>query len=138
MSLNDRDRETILTLADNDMNVTVTAKKMYMNRNTVVYRLDKIKGKTGLDPRCFYDLLKLLEMASANASKTNADKIRSMSDAELAEFLDQVNDCPCFACCNNVDRCRRNNAPEPVCKRHYLDWLGEKAALNDSGKQKEG
>ena len=24
-----------------------------------------------------------------------------MSDKDMAEFLDQVNDCPCFVCCNN-------------------------------------
>lgn len=56
---------------------------------------------------------------------TNADKIRSMSDGELAEFLGRVDDCPCTACCNNLHRCRRNNAPEPVCKRHYWEWLKE-------------
>lgn len=58
---------------------------------------------------------------------TNADKIRSMSEEELAEFLDKVDDCACFACCNNLYSCRRNNHFEPVCKRHYLDWLMEEA-----------
>lgn len=57
---------------------------------------------------------------------TNADRIRAMTDAELAEFLDRVNDFPCEACCGNLDQCRRNNAPEPVCKRHYLEWLKER------------
>ncbi len=55
--------------------------------------------------------------------KTNADRIRAMSDEELAEFLEKVHDFPCEACCDNMERCLRNNAPEPVCKRHYLDWL---------------
>lgn len=56
---------------------------------------------------------------------TNADKIRSMSDEELADFLDRVDKNPCDACCNNLSRCRRNNAIEPICKGHYLDWLRE-------------
>ncbi|MCM1220536.1 MAG: DUF551 domain-containing protein [Lachnospiraceae bacterium] len=59
-------------------------------------------------------------------SVTNADAIRSMTDEELAEFLDRVNSDPCEACCNNLYWCRRNNAPEPICKRHYLSWLKDK------------
>ena len=58
---------------------------------------------------------------------TNADRIRTMSDQALAEFLGLVHIDPCGACCNNFDRCRRNNAFEPDCKRHYLDWLREDA-----------
>lgn len=56
---------------------------------------------------------------------TNADRIRTMSDQALAEFLESVHLDPCGACCNNFERCRRNNAPEPDCKRHYVDWLEE-------------
>lgn len=56
---------------------------------------------------------------------TNADKMRHMTDEELADFFDCVNHDPCEACCNNLYWCRRNNALEPVCKRHFLDWLKE-------------
>ena len=56
-------------------------------------------------------------------TRTNADRIRAMSDEELAEFLDGVHGFPCEACCDNLSLCRRNNAMEPICKRHYLDWL---------------
>ena len=58
---------------------------------------------------------------------TNGDRIRAMNDEELKDFLEQVQDFPCTACCNNLSRCRRNNAPEPVCKYHFLDWLREDA-----------
>ena len=58
---------------------------------------------------------------------SNAERVRSMSDEELADFLDRVHLCPCEACCSNLSRCRRNNAPEPVCKRHYLEWFKEAA-----------
>ena len=60
--LDQQQQNTLLALAESDMNVTAVAKKMYLNRNTVVYRLDRIKAKTGLDPRRFYDLVKLLEL----------------------------------------------------------------------------
>lgn len=56
---------------------------------------------------------------------TNGDRIRIMSNEELAAFLDKVTDFPCNSCCGNLDRCLRNNAPEPICKYHYLVWLME-------------
>lgn len=55
----------------------------------------------------------------------NIDKIRAMSETEMADFLEKVHDLPCVSCCNNYYWCRRNNAPEPICKRHILDWLKE-------------
>ena len=58
---------------------------------------------------------------------TNADRIRDMSDEELAEFLKRVHVDPCSACCDNLYWCRRNNAPEPVCKNHFLEWLQQPA-----------
>lgn len=54
---------------------------------------------------------------------TNADRIRDMSDEELAEFLKRVHVDPCSACCDNLYWCRRNNAPEPVCQKHFFKWL---------------
>lgn len=59
--------------------------------------------------------------------KTNADVVREMTDDELVDFLHRVSTFPCEACCNNSRWCRRNNAPEPVCERHYKDWLKEEA-----------
>ena len=58
---------------------------------------------------------------------TNADKIRAMSDEELVTFLERVHDNPCDACCGNGGQCRRNNAPEPVCQKHFLKWLQQPA-----------
>ena len=58
---------------------------------------------------------------------TNADRIRGMTDEELAAFLERVHVDPCSACCDNLYWCRRNNAPEPVCKNHFLKWLQQPA-----------
>jgi carbohydrate diacid regulator len=41
------------------MNITDTAKKIYVHRNTLLYRLEKIKQYTGLDPKKFGDALQL-------------------------------------------------------------------------------
>lgn len=56
---------------------------------------------------------------------TNFETIKAMDVERFADFLEKVHGFPCEACCNNLNQCRRNNAPEPICKRHYLDWLKE-------------
>ena len=58
---------------------------------------------------------------------SNADRIRAMSDEKLAVFLERVHENPCDACCGNWGQCCRNNAPEPVCKNHFLEWLQQPA-----------
>lgn len=37
------------------LNISAAARTLYMHRNTMMYRLDKIKRFTGLDIRSFYD-----------------------------------------------------------------------------------
>lgn len=43
--------ETCLTFFRCGLNVSRTARKMYMHRNTLIYRLDKVRYITGLDVR---------------------------------------------------------------------------------------
>ena len=38
---------------ENGMNISATAKKLYMHRNTLIYRLNKIQKTTGIDLRNF-------------------------------------------------------------------------------------
>lgn len=55
-SLESLDRETLQTIHaffDNNLNVSETSRKLFVHRNTLVYRLDKIKKLTGLDLREF-------------------------------------------------------------------------------------
>ncbi|GGG05055.1 PucR family transcriptional regulator [Paenibacillus abyssi] len=46
---------TLETFFSLDCNVSETAKKLYIHRNTLLYRLDKLKQETGLDVRVFRD-----------------------------------------------------------------------------------
>lgn len=46
---------TLDTFFSLDCNVSETAKKLYIHRNTLLYRLDKLKQETGLDVRQFRD-----------------------------------------------------------------------------------
>jgi carbohydrate diacid regulator len=50
------DRETLSTIQcffDNNLNVSETSRKLFVHRNTLVYRLEKIRKLTGLDLREF-------------------------------------------------------------------------------------
>ena len=58
--LTDNEKELIRAMADHDMNVNAAARAMYHHRNSVIYHVEKIKHKTGLDPRRFYDLVSLI------------------------------------------------------------------------------
>lgn len=54
------DEETLSTVNlffENNLNISETARKMYVHRNTLVYRLEKIQKTTGLDVRVFDDAL---------------------------------------------------------------------------------
>jgi carbohydrate diacid regulator len=45
--------DTILCFFDNSLNISETSRKLFVHRNTLVYRLEKIKKLTGLDLREF-------------------------------------------------------------------------------------
>ena len=50
------DQETLFTINkffENNLNVSETYRKLFVHRNTLVYRLEKIKKLTGLDLRLF-------------------------------------------------------------------------------------
>ena len=55
--------EIIKAYADNGMNVSRTARYLRYHRNSVMYHLERIEDATGLDPKNFHDLVKLLRMA---------------------------------------------------------------------------
>ena len=48
---------TINKFFENNLNVSETARKLFVHRNTLVYRLEKIKKLTGLDLREFDDAI---------------------------------------------------------------------------------
>ncbi len=55
-SIESLDRETLMTVQcffENNLNVSETSRKLFVHRNTLVYRLEKIRKITGLDLREF-------------------------------------------------------------------------------------
>ncbi len=53
--LNDEMMETADAFLRSDLNLSDTARQMFIHRNTLTYRLDKIRKETGLDLRRFSD-----------------------------------------------------------------------------------
>lgn len=59
-----------------------------------------------------------------DSRQTNADRIRNMSDEELAELLFDKSRCDnCFANCNDKDNCPSLGS----CYSRHLEWLQSEA-----------
>ena len=59
-SPDDFDEETLVTINkffENSLNVSETSRQLYIHRNTLVYRLDKLQKSIGLDLRVFEDAI---------------------------------------------------------------------------------
>ena len=59
-SPDDFEEETLVTIDkffENSLNVSETSRQLYIHRNTLVYRLDKLQKSTGLDLRVFEDAI---------------------------------------------------------------------------------
>ncbi len=59
-SPDDFDEETLTTIYkffENNLNVSETSRQLFIHRNTLVYRLDKLQKSTGLDLRVFEDAI---------------------------------------------------------------------------------
>lgn len=59
-SIETLDQETLFTIQkffENNLNVSETSRRLFVHRNTLVYRLEKIKRLTGLDLREFDDAI---------------------------------------------------------------------------------
>ncbi len=59
-TLDEFDDETLTTINkffENNLNVSETSRQLFIHRNTLVYRLDKLQKQTGLDIRIFEDAI---------------------------------------------------------------------------------
>ena len=59
-SLSDLDEESLITIRtffENNLNMAETARQLYVHRNTLIYRFEKLQKKYGLDVRTFEDAL---------------------------------------------------------------------------------
>ena len=68
-TVNELEREVVIALANNRMNLTDAALQMHKHRNSLIYHIKKIELKTGLDARDFHDLCVLYKMAKRGGKK---------------------------------------------------------------------
>lgn len=78
------DDETLLTIQkffENNLNGSETSRQLFVHRNTLVYRLDKVEKITGLDLRNFDDavLFKLAQMVRKYLEYQDSDKKTAVS-----------------------------------------------------------
>ena len=72
---NDEMIHTIETFFDNSLNLSETARKLYIHRNTLVYRLEKVQHAIGLDLRNFDDAVTFKMMMLLGKSE-NSRRLR--------------------------------------------------------------
>lgn len=100
------DLEIIVTMMDKDPYYEIKYKKIGENHYNVGYSSYKLENVLAGRDECFEIM---------TSPQTNADRIRSMTDEELAEVL--------FGSCiehMGVEECSH---PEEACKSCVLDWL---------------
>lgn len=78
------DEETMVTISkffENNLNISETARQLYVHRNTLVYRLERIEKALGLDIRTFEDAM-LFKIAMMVISHMDYQKSLSGKDKE--------------------------------------------------------
>lgn len=70
--------EIIIGLADNHLNVSQTARKLYMHRTTLSYHIQQIRQLTGKDPMDFYGMCELLPTARRVFNGINEQTINAL------------------------------------------------------------
>ena len=66
---------TVEMFFQKDLNLSDTARQLYIHRNTLVYRLDKVQRQTGLDLRKFNDAVTFKMLFEMKKCATNKTKI---------------------------------------------------------------
>lgn len=68
--------------------------------------------------------LEMMHKLYPDAKPTNADRIRSMTDEELANAFAMISDCISCNCRSAEDDC---SIVDGTCQRQWLEWLEQEA-----------
>lgn len=71
--MTESDAQIIVALAENGMRPKATADALHYCPSSMNYRLQKIRERTGLNPRGFFDLLELLQIAKEVLEEKGGD-----------------------------------------------------------------
>lgn len=85
--------------------------------SVIMMRADGLSADEALNVEYKNTLRTLQSEMEVDYKQNNADRIRAMSDEELAEFLDKY----CYSC----ELCQYSNEPcvENKCKHGHMKWL---------------
>ena len=72
-NLTDLDIKVLIEFANNNMDVSKTARQLFLSRGAAFYHLEKVERKTGLNPLNFHDLVKLLETYNGKEDKNECN-----------------------------------------------------------------
>ena len=61
--MTEQQKEVVLAMAEYNLNIAEALRRTYRHRNTIEYHCRQMIELYGLDPRDFYDLVMLVEMA---------------------------------------------------------------------------
>ena len=76
------DDETLLTInrfLQNNLNIAETSRQLHMHRNTLIYRLEQIEKRTGLDLRQFEDAM-TFKIATMVMNYLHAEKEKNCTE----------------------------------------------------------
>ena len=84
--------EIIPILAETSLNMSAAANRLYIHKTTAKYHAEMIREETGLDPRNFYDLVRLLTMIQSqdNAEWRDARKRLANIDDQTMDALERI------------------------------------------------
>jgi sugar diacid utilization regulator len=66
-------RETLTALFRHNLNLSETARALYVHRNTLLYRLERLKQETGLDARRFEDAVYMYTVLLLTATEAHEE-----------------------------------------------------------------
>ena len=69
------------------------------------------------------DINEIIDMSYPRPKKTNADRVRSMSNKELARFLLNVNCAYAEPCMTGEKECKYEHHNIKDCEYCFLEWL---------------
>lgn len=72
VKLTEQEVRIIKALAENNMKVKNAARSIPASHQYIRYNIEKLKRRTGLDPRNFFDLMKLYQMMEEQENGTDS------------------------------------------------------------------
>ena len=114
------DLEIIVTMIDKDPYYEIKYKKIGENHYNVGYSSYKLENVLAWKDECFEIM---------TSPQTNADRIRSMTDEELAEMLSTVSQ-HCVVYLSDKINCRHSNC-DTGCKNNIKKWLQKEMEEKD-------